>query len=115
MKQELAQALDITEDEAEELLGYEEADAEEIRETIEKLGQNAQAMAVAIATGLIGPVQAGYTPIVFRGDRYGRVLVAVLPNRLDRPIGGEGDPFEEALRAFSKALKDYGPIGEIGV
>ncbi len=94
---------------------YEQADFEAIRETIKELGEDARALAETIAGGLVAPVQPGFVPMAFFGDRFGRVLVAVLPNRPERPTGGEGDPFEKAMKAFNEALKAYGRIGDIGV
>jgi hypothetical protein len=94
---------------------YQELDAEEIRKKIQSFGQMAQSAAEAIGERLVGPIQAGLIPMVSVGDHTGRVLVAVLPTKPGETIGGEGDPFAEALKAFKEALKNYGQIVDIGV
>lgn len=93
----------------------EEMDTEAIRNKIEGFGKTAEQLAKGIAGRLVGPIPPGLIPMVSIGDADGRVLVAVLPSKRGETMGGEGDPFAAALKAFKEALKDYGPIEDIGV
>lgn len=94
---------------------YEELDFQEIRKKIESFGKMAQHAAEAIGEHLVAPIPAGLIPMAFEGDSSGRVLVAVLPTKPDEVMGGKGDPFQHTLKAFTQALKHYGPIEDIGV
>jgi len=96
-------------------LGYEEFDCADIRAKIESFGKTAQCIAEAIGENLVAPIPANLVPMAFDSNSHGTVLVAILPGKSRHAMNGTGDPFAEVLEAFKKALKDYGPIEDIGV